>query len=141
MIGFEMSEYFFNENVGFLPTSVYIVRENIVAVSYNFTVTVVLLHDSTATNGKVIRCWKLCMIFFIIIYVGSDFRVPGGFNVTIRFGADDDNQPFPLEILEDRTQEGKEVIKLLLTTSGDFGIVRPGRNHTTMIVITDSESM
>ena len=78
---------------------------------------------------------------FLSIYVGSDFRVPGGFNVTIRFGPGDHNQPFPLEILEDRIQEGEEVIKLLLTTSDGFGIVRPCHNHTTTIVITDSESM
>lgn len=51
MMGFEMSEYFFSESAGFLNQSVYIVRENEVTVSSNFTVTVVLL-QSTATDGK-----------------------------------------------------------------------------------------
>lgn len=76
--------------------------------------------------------------FLHILYVDSDFTVPGGFNVTITFGPDDDSQPFPLEIFEDMIQEGKEVIKLLLTTSGCFSMVRPGRNQTTTIVITES---
>ena len=80
--------------------------------------------------------FKFYMMFFTYIYVGSDFMVPGGFNVTIRFGPDDDRQPFPLEILEDMIGEGKEVIKLLLTTSGDM--VRSGGNHTTTITISDN---
>ena len=75
----------------------------------------------------------------IILYVGSDFTVPGGFNVTITFGSEDDSQPFPLEILEDMIGEGKEVIKLLLTRSVDFDVVRPGHNHTTTIMITDND--
>lgn len=52
VLGFEMSEYLFNESAGFLSQSVYIVRENEVIVSSNFRVTVVLLKDSTATDGR-----------------------------------------------------------------------------------------
>ena len=72
-------------------------------------------------------------------HIDNDFVVPGGFNVTITFGPDDDRQPFPFEILEDMIGEGKEVIKLLLTRSGDFDVVRPGRNHTTTIMINDND--
>ena len=51
-MGFEISEYFFSESAGFLNHSIYIVRENEATVNFNFTVTVVLLHDSTATDGR-----------------------------------------------------------------------------------------
>ena len=73
------------------------------------------------------------------MHIDSDFVVPGGFNVTITFGSSDDRQPFPLEILEDMIGEGKEVIKLLLTTSGDIDVVRPGCNDTTTIMINDND--
>ena len=53
-VGFEMSEYYFNESAGSLPNSVYIVRENLVTVSSNFDVTIVVQATSTASgNGKV----------------------------------------------------------------------------------------
>ena len=55
MMGFELSEYSFNESAGSLPASVYIVRENTVTVSSNFSVIVVLQNYSTATYGKLLQ--------------------------------------------------------------------------------------
>lgn len=46
-----MSEYKFKESAGSLPESVYIVRENLVTVSSNFTVTIIIQTTSTADPG------------------------------------------------------------------------------------------
>ena len=51
-VGFEMPEYQFSEGAGFLPDIVYIVRENGVSVSSNFTVTVIIQATSTAEAGS-----------------------------------------------------------------------------------------
>ena len=50
-----MLEYQFSEGAGFLPDSVYIVRENAVTVSSNFNVTVVLQPMSTASDTSKLR--------------------------------------------------------------------------------------
>ena len=115
MMGFEMSEYFFSEGAGFLNQSVYIVRENSneVTVSSTFTVTVVLLHDSTATDSRLHPENTLVSLIYILFFIDSDFIVPGGFNVTITFGGLDARQPFPLKILEDMMREEDEMIQLL----------------------------
>ena len=48
-----MSQYQFSESAGSLLDSVYIVRENMVTVSANFTVTLEIQDRSTASaNGK-----------------------------------------------------------------------------------------
>ena len=73
------------------------------------------------------------------IYVGSDFTVPDGFNVTITFGGLDTRQPFPLTILEDMIGEGNETIQLQLITPGDLDGVRPGLIDTTTIVIVEND--
>jgi len=51
MLGFALSRYFFNES-GYQLPSVYIVRENQVNVSTSFSVVVMVLNSSTATDGK-----------------------------------------------------------------------------------------
>ena len=139
MMGFEMSEYFLSESAGFLNQSVYIVRENEVTVSSTFTVTVVLLHYSTATDCRLYPEHNFSDSHDFLCVVGNDFRVPDGFNVTITFGGLDARQPFPLEILEDVIGEGDETIQLLLITPGDLDGVRPGLNDTTTIVIVEND--
>ena len=47
-----MSEYRFSESAGIIAHEVLIVRENPVTVSTTFTVTVILLPESTASIGK-----------------------------------------------------------------------------------------
>ena len=52
-VGFEMPEYQLSEGAGFLPDSVYIVRENGVRVSSDFAVTVIIIQaTSTADAGS-----------------------------------------------------------------------------------------
>ena len=50
-MGFERTEYEFNESASSLPDSVYIVRENPVNVSSEFDIIVLLQPQSTATDG------------------------------------------------------------------------------------------
>ena len=58
-MGFERTEYEFNESVGFLPDSVYIVRENPVTVSSEFDIIVLLQPQSTATDGQGGKCYMI----------------------------------------------------------------------------------
>ena len=51
LMGFERTEYEFNESAGSLPDSVNIVRENPVNVSSEFDIIVLLQPQSTATDG------------------------------------------------------------------------------------------
>lgn len=51
MLGFELSQYFFNESGENWP-SIYIVRENEVTVSTSFSVNVTILSNSSATDGQ-----------------------------------------------------------------------------------------
>ena len=46
-----MSNYQFSESAGSLPNNVTLVRENLVTVSFDFTIIVILLPGSTATEG------------------------------------------------------------------------------------------
>ena len=51
-MGFEKAQYQFVESVGNLLDDVKIVRENMVTVSSEFNVTILLQTTSTATDGK-----------------------------------------------------------------------------------------
>ena len=79
------------------------------------------------------------VFFMLSLSTGTDFMVPGGFNVTIMFGGEDDRQPFPLDILEDMVGEGDETIELLLTTPGRLDGVIPGMNSSTKVVILKND--
>jgi len=48
-VGFEMDQYTFSEGAG--QVTIYIVRENTITISDNFTVEVAMLQSSTATEG------------------------------------------------------------------------------------------
>ena len=75
----------------------------------------------------------------MLTFLGNDFSVSGGFNVTITFAGNDTRQPFPLNVIQDGISEGDETIELLITTPGQLDGVIPGANSTTTIVLIDDD--